>query len=189
MASWRLNTGIMKKRIVIIGSGPGGLTSGMLLAHRGYEVTILEKAPVVGGRNASIKAGGYTFDTGPTFLHQKFTLDEIFAEVGRKPEDHLNFTLLDPMTRLTWGGVSMETSSNEDTMVRNIEAAFPGHSGSYRRFMSDHAEKLRAHAYKSPITSFATTLVVKCSRRSPTSPPESRSWTSLGITSRMNASS
>ena len=144
MASWRLNTGIMKKRIVIIGSGPGGLTSGMLLAHRGYEVTILEKAPVVGGRNASIKAGGYTFDTGPTFLHQKFTLDEIFAEVGRKPEDHLNFTLLDPMTRLTWGGVSMETSSNEDTMVRNIEAAFPGHSGSYRRFMSDHAEKLRA---------------------------------------------
>lgn len=134
----------MKKRIVIIGSGPGGLASGMLMAHRGYDVTILEKASVVGGRNAALKAGGYTFDTGPTFLHQKFTLDEIFAETGRKPEDYLRFVLLDPMTRLTWGELSMETSSNEETMVRSIEAAFPGHSESYRRFMRDHAEKLRA---------------------------------------------
>ena len=103
----------MKKRIVIIGAGPGGLTSGMLLAHRGYDVTILEKGPTVGGRNAPLKAGPYTFDTGPTFLHQKFTLDEVFAETGRKPEDYLKFVQLDPMTRLTWGDVSMDTSSNE----------------------------------------------------------------------------
>ena len=133
----------MKKRIVIVGSGPGGLTSAMLLAHRGYEVTVVEKEPVVGGRNAALQAGDYTFDTGPTFLHQKFTLDEIFAETGRKPEDYLIFTKLDPMTRLSWGDLSMETSSDEETMVRNIEAAFPGHSESYRRFMRDHAEKLR----------------------------------------------
>lgn len=132
------------KRIVIIGSGPGGLTSGMLLAHRGYDVTILEKASVIGGRNAALKAGPYTFDTGPTFLHQKFTLDEVFAETGRKPEEYLNFTKLDPMTRLTWGDLSMETSSEEDTMIRNIEAAFPGQSEHYRRFMHDHSEKLRA---------------------------------------------
>ncbi len=133
----------MNKRIIIIGAGPGGLTSGMLLAHRGYDVTILEKAPVVGGRNAALKAGPYTFDTGPTFLHQKFTLDEIFAETGRKPDDYLRFTQLDPMTRLTWGDLSMETSSDEETMTRNIEAAFPGQSGNYHRFMRDHSEKLR----------------------------------------------
>ncbi len=133
----------MKKRIIIVGSGPGGLTSGMLLAHRGYDVTILEKAGVVGGRNAPMKAGPYTFDTGPTFLHQKFTLDEVFGETGRKPEEYLNFTKLDPMTRLTWGDVSMETSSDEEKMVKHIEAAFPGQSENYRRFMRDHAQKLR----------------------------------------------
>lgn len=133
----------MNKRIIIIGAGPGGLTSGMLLAHRGYDVTILEKGSSVGGRNAAIKAGPYTFDTGPTFLHQKFTLDEIFAEIGRKPEDYLRFTQLDPMTRLTWGDLSMDTSSNEETMVRNIEAAFPGEANNYHRFMCDHEEKLR----------------------------------------------
>lgn len=133
----------MKKRIIIVGAGPGGLTSGMLLAHRGYDVTILEKAATVGGRNAAIHAGPYTFDVGPTFLHQKFTLDEVFGETGRKSEDYLRFVRLDPMTRLTWGDVSMETSSDEETMTRNIEAAFPGQSAGYHRFMQDHSEKLR----------------------------------------------
>ena len=133
----------MDKKIIIIGAGPGGLTSGMILAHRGYNVTILEKAPVVGGRNAPIQAGDYTFDTGPTFLHQKFTLDEVFAETGRKPEDYMDFVKLDPMTTLTWGDVSMETSFDQETMKRNIEAAFPGESQNYTRFMRDHSEKLR----------------------------------------------
>ncbi|NWK57549.1 phytoene desaturase [Verrucomicrobiaceae bacterium N1E253] len=134
----------MKKKILIIGAGPGGLSSGMLLAHRGYDVTILEKSHVVGGRNAPIQAGNYTFDTGPTFLHQKFTLDEIFAETGRKPEDYMDFVKLDPMTTLSWGDTSMETSFDQDTMTRNIERAFPGESANYRRFMDDHADKLRA---------------------------------------------
>ena len=76
----------MQKKVIIIGAGPGGLTSGMMLAHRGYDVTIIEKAATVGGRNAPIQAGDYTFDTGPTFLHQKFTLDEVFGETdGAKP--------------------------------------------------------------------------------------------------------
>ncbi|MDA7520512.1 FAD-dependent oxidoreductase, partial [bacterium] len=81
----------MKKDIIIIGAGPGGLTAAMLLAHRGYKVTLLEKEDRVGGRSARIDLGPYSFDTGPTFLHQKFTLDEIFAEVGRKSEDYLDF--------------------------------------------------------------------------------------------------
>ena len=57
-----------KKKIVIIGAGPGGLTAGMILAHRGFDVHIYEKDAIVGGRNALIKLGDYSFDTGPTFL-------------------------------------------------------------------------------------------------------------------------
>jgi phytoene desaturase len=115
----------------------------MLLAHRGYDVTILEKASVVGGRNAALQAGGFTFDTGPTFLHQKFTLDELFGEVGRKPEEYMDFVKLNPMTRLSWGDISLETSSDRETMARNIEEAFPGESKNYSKFMDDHAEKLK----------------------------------------------
>jgi len=134
----------MRKRVVIIGAGPGGLTAGMILASRGLDVTIVEKRDRVGGRNAELKVGEFSFDTGPTFLHQKFTLDEVFAEAGRKAEDYLDFRLLDPMTRLTWGDVSLETSSDPGRMETGIEAAFPGHGEGYRRFMADHASKLKS---------------------------------------------
>jgi len=134
--------GTAGKKVIIIGSGPGGLVSAMLMAHRGHQVTLLEKAHSLGGRNAKLKAGPYTFDTGPTFLHQKFTLDEIFVEMGMKAEDVMTFTKLDPMTKLTWGDLSMETSAERETMIKNIEESFPGESENYRRFMKDHREKL-----------------------------------------------
>ncbi len=133
-----------RKKVVIIGAGPGGLTAGMILAKRGVDVTIVEKRSCVGGRNAELKVGDFSFDTGPTFLHQKFTLDEIFAEAGRRAEDYLEFIALDPMTKLTWGDVSLETTTDMARMEANVEAAFPGHGEGYRRFMNDHAIKLNA---------------------------------------------
>ena len=98
------------RHVVVVGAGPGGLTSAMILAHRGFRVTVVEKADRVGGRNAELRAGAYSFDTGPTFLHQRFTLDEVFAEAGRDLDDELELVLLDPMTRLSWGDKSLDTS-------------------------------------------------------------------------------
>mgnify|MGYP000035321601 CR=1 FL=1 len=139
-----MSSDVAKKKVVIIGAGPGGLTAGMLLAHRGADVLLLEKADRVGGRNAELRVGDYSFDTGPTFLHQKFTLDEMFAEVGRKAEDYMEFVKLDPMTRLTWSDATLETSSDEETMCKNIEAAFKGEGDGFRRFMKDHGPKMKA---------------------------------------------
>ena len=49
----------MSGRVIIIGAGPGGLASAMLLAKAGAEVTILEKQPQVGGRTSVIEHDGY----------------------------------------------------------------------------------------------------------------------------------
>ena len=133
-----------EKRVIIVGAGPGGLTAGMILARRGFDVTILEKRDRVGGRNAELNAGEFSFDTGPTFLHQKFTLDEVFEEAGRNSADYLDFVALDPMTRLTWDGVSMETTTDRERMSQSVERAFPGHADGYNRFMDDHSAKMRA---------------------------------------------
>ncbi|MCR4326459.1 MAG: FAD-dependent oxidoreductase, partial [Candidatus Roizmanbacteria bacterium] len=40
----------MKRRVIIIGSGIGGLACACLLAQRGYEVDVFEKNKVIGGR-------------------------------------------------------------------------------------------------------------------------------------------
>ncbi len=129
--------------IVVIGAGPGGLASAMILAHRGFQVTVVEKEDVVGGRSRELKLGEYSFDTGPTFLHQKFVLDEVFQEAGRDSEDYLDFVQLDPMTRLTWNDRSLQTYSDQEKMEAELEDVFPGSVEGFRRFMKDQSEKFR----------------------------------------------
>ena len=133
-----------RKHVVIIGAGPGGLTAGMLLAHRGFKVTIVEKSDRVGGRNAELKLGDYSFDVGPTFLHQKFCLDEMFAEVGLKAEDKMDFINLNPMTRLSWGDTSLNTYSDRTKMAAELERVFPASSAGFQRYMDEQGEKFRA---------------------------------------------
>jgi C-3',4' desaturase CrtD len=54
------------QRVVVIGAGIGGLTAAALLAHRGYEVLILDQAIVPGGCASTFKRKGFTFDVGAT---------------------------------------------------------------------------------------------------------------------------
>jgi phytoene desaturase len=132
------------KHVVIIGAGPGGLTAGMLLAHRGFRVTIVEKSDRVGGRNAELKLGDFSFDVGPTFLHQKFCLDEMFAELGMKAEDKMDFVNLNPMTRLSWGETSLNTFSDQQIMAAELERVFPNSSAGFQRYMNEQGTKFRA---------------------------------------------
>ncbi|MDH3740509.1 MAG: FAD-dependent oxidoreductase, partial [Hyphomicrobiales bacterium] len=71
------------RKIVIVGAGPGGLVSAMLLARQGCDVTLLEARATVGGRTGYIEEQGFRFDIGPTFFLYPQVLQEIFAEVGR----------------------------------------------------------------------------------------------------------
>ncbi len=53
-------------RVIVIGAGIGGLTAGALLAHRGYDVLMLDQALVPGGCASTFKRKGFTFDVGAT---------------------------------------------------------------------------------------------------------------------------
>jgi protoporphyrinogen oxidase len=55
-----------RKKVVVIGAGPAGLTAGVeLLATEKFEITILEKDSVVGGIAKTTDYKGYKFDIGP----------------------------------------------------------------------------------------------------------------------------
>ena len=147
------------RKIGIVGAGPGGLTSAMLLAHQGFDVTVLEMANEVGGRSAPIHLDGFTFDTGPTFLMMKYVLDEVFESCDRKSTDYLKFKLLDPMYHLNFEDLTMQISSDKEKMSAEINKHFPGNETGLDKFYSKEGkryEKIIQNLYRdySSITSF-----------------------------------
>jgi phytoene desaturase len=92
------------RRIAIIGAGPGGLASAMLLARAGADVTLYEKHARVGGRSATIEghsaSGTFRFDMGPTFFLYPRVLADIFAACGRNLEHESELIRLDPQYEL-----------------------------------------------------------------------------------------
>ncbi len=136
-------TNSQKKKVIIIGAGPGGLSAGMVLAHRGFDVEIFEKDDIVGGRNKPLKIGEFTFDTGPTFLMMKYILDELFELTGRKSSDYLKFFKLDPMYRLVFKNKTINMTSDHKKMAEEIEKIFPGNSKGFEKYLENEEIKLK----------------------------------------------
>lgn len=130
-----------RKEIVIIGAGPGGLASAMLLAHKGFKVTVYEKAPKIGGRNVELELGPYKFDVGPTFLLMKYLLDELFIIVNRKSSEYLKFLKLDPMYKLQFHQKELMITGNREQMKKNIEEVFPGESAGLDNFYQTESKR------------------------------------------------
>jgi phytoene desaturase len=136
----------LKKKVIVIGAGPGGAAAAMLLAHQGYEVDVFEKNATVGGRNSGFQLKDYRFDVGPTFLMMKYLLDELFTLCGRKSSDYLSCKRLDPMYDLRFGDRSMLVTGNREKMKERIEALFPGESQGLDRFYEKESTRFK-HMY------------------------------------------
>ena len=74
----------MKKKIIIIGAGLGGLSAGCRLAAAGHTVEILERRAAIGGLAASMRIGDYAIDTGPSAVPSPEAVESIF-QAARKP--------------------------------------------------------------------------------------------------------
>ncbi|MDW8020899.1 MAG: NAD(P)-binding protein [Chloroherpetonaceae bacterium] len=55
----------MRKKVIIIGAGLGGLAAAIRLAHRGYAVQVFERNATVGGKMQELYSpdGCYRFNT------------------------------------------------------------------------------------------------------------------------------
>jgi len=102
-------------RIVVIGSGFGGLSAAIRLQAQGHEVVILEKRDRAGGRAYVFRQNGFTFDAGPTILTAPAMIDELFALAGRQTSDAVRLVRLDPYynVRFEDGAVFRYTGDSE----------------------------------------------------------------------------
>ncbi|NNE91784.1 MAG: phytoene desaturase [Verrucomicrobiales bacterium] len=130
-------------KIAIIGGGPGGVASALLMASRGFEVHLFEKHGQLGGRTSCIEEKGYRFDVGPTFLMMKDILDRIFTEAGKKSEDYLDFIRLDPMYEIRFGDRKFRAFDKTEDTKAEIERLFPGQSAGMDRFLEREKARLK----------------------------------------------
>jgi protoporphyrinogen oxidase len=81
---------VSKGPVVVLGGGVAGLSAGYYLARDGWPVTVVERAPVLGGLCGSFRAGDFTLDHGPHKLYSVVPgiLDEIRALLGGRLIEH-----------------------------------------------------------------------------------------------------
>ncbi len=132
-------------KAIVIGAGPGGLASAMLLAKAGFEVDVLERRHTVGGRTSTLEADGFRFDLGPTFFLYPEVLRRIFASCGRSLDREVDLIRLDPHYRLSFGGrETMEVTPDVERMRREIARLSPEDAGQLEAFLADNRRKLAA---------------------------------------------
>ena len=131
------------QRVVIIGAGPGGLASALLLAHAGMQVHIIERLPRVGGRCSAIEADGFRFDLGPTFFLYPTVLQRIFRLIGRRLDDEITLVRLDPQYKLIFGqGGELNCTPEIHRMEEEIRRIAPQDASALRRYLNDNRDKL-----------------------------------------------
>lgn len=131
-----------KKKIIIIGAGPGGLTAGMILAGRGFEVEVFEKQSYLGGRTSAHKLGDFTFELGPTFVMLPQTFDEVFALAGKSFADYVEMKKLDTLYGLYFNdGRHFSVYDDKLKLKQEIARLFPGDEVGYERYLKDQKIK------------------------------------------------
>lgn len=99
------------KKIVIIGSGMGGLSAACLLAKAGHKVTVIEKNADFGGRNSQISEKGFTFPYGPTWFLMPEVFERFYKQMGEQTDKYFSLKLLKPYYRAYF----------KDTLIQPVE--------------------------------------------------------------------
>ncbi len=133
------------KKIAIVGAGPGGLAAAVTLAAEGFKVTVFESRESVGGRNGRLQLGEFSFDVGPTFFLMPHLLENIFQRAGRRMEDYITLTRLDPMYRLVFpDDTILDPRDSFEAMHEAIAELAPCDADQYPKYYEYMDKKLSA---------------------------------------------
>ena len=111
----------MKNKLIVVGSGFGGIAAALRMRAKGYEVTLLEKQADLGGRARVFTKDGFTYDAGPTVVTAPYLFNELFSIFKKNIEDYVKIVPLDLWYRFVFSdGSIFNYSGNENEMETQI---------------------------------------------------------------------
>lgn len=145
------------KQIVIIGAGPSGLTAGLELIKKGYQVTILEATESIGGISQTVRHNGQRIDIGG---HRFFSKDDrvmqwwrdILPYQGAPSKDD---KMLGRTARTVAGGPDPDTTDEVFLIRHRVSRIY------YNRRFFDYPISFKPQTFIN--MGFATSLAAGCS--------------------------
>ncbi len=129
------------KKVVVIGSGFAGMSSACFMAKAGWDVTVLEKHEMPGGRARKFSAEGFTFDMGPSWYWMPDVFEHFFKCFNKKVADYYQLTRLDPSYRIYYKDHSTEVPANYQRLKILFESIEKGSGQRLDEFMKEAAFK------------------------------------------------
>lgn len=124
------------KKVIVIGAGFSGLAAATGLADKGYDVTILEKNSMAGGRARVFEAEGFTFDMGPSWYWMPDIFDNYFAKFNKKTSDYYDLVRLDPSYAVILeGNETIALPAGVDKLEALFEEMESGSGEKFREFL------------------------------------------------------
>src|SRR6187200_2794457 len=96
------------------------------MAKSGWDVTVIEKHTMAGGRARQLKEAGFTFDMGPSWYWMPDVFERFFNCFGKKVSDFYTLERLDPSYRVYWKDGPMDIPADYKTFREFFEKTEPG---------------------------------------------------------------
>jgi len=125
-------------QLTVIGGGFGGIAAALRARAKGYQVTLVDRCPRLGGRAQVFEREGYRHDAGPTVITAPFLFAELFELFGKRMEDYVQLVPLDLWYRFEFrDGTRFDYGGTLDQTLDEIRRINPADVEGYRRLLND----------------------------------------------------
>lgn len=132
----------MSKRVIVIGAGFSGLSAAATLAKSGFEVEVIEKHDMAGGRARRFTDEGFTFDMGPSWYWMPDVFEQYFGYFGKTSADYYQLERLDPSYSIYFDtNERADIPADLQQLIQLFESIEPGSGQKLRKFLDEAAYK------------------------------------------------
>ena len=129
-------------RAIVIGAGFGGIAAALRLRVKGYEVSVIDRSPMLGGRAQVFERNGFLHDAGPTVITAPFLFEELFALFGEKLADHIQLVPLKPWYRFYFADkTTFDYGGSLDETLAEIAKIEPKDQAGYVKLLA-HSQRI-----------------------------------------------